>query len=243
MIHYITHIPDGIGNNSLGINMPDSVIHPYLNTLEELIGQDDFIKFTKQVGGNYHIPVIEIGDYLNLLRGMGIDNFLKSLDPILKYEIDDLKMLGIGTATRGVNRSYFIVCESEKLQAVRKRFLLDSYDFHITIGFYPADVFGVPKRDIIEGDNKFLKLLAGEFFKNEDWRFIKNIENFSLDSESEIIPINIGKTYAKFMVDNYYINVGYLEDGEKFWIMAKFPVENRIERLPMAEINKIFKNI
>jgi hypothetical protein len=41
--------------------------------------------------------------------------YLQTLTRVFKYEIDDLKLMGIGTATRNENRAYFIVCNSEKL--------------------------------------------------------------------------------------------------------------------------------
>jgi hypothetical protein len=58
-------------------------------------------------------------------------------------------MIGVGQATKETNTAYFIVCESEKLDAIRTRFGLPKHDFHITIGFNPKDVHGVPKNKVL----------------------------------------------------------------------------------------------
>jgi hypothetical protein len=58
-------------------------------------------------------------------------------------------MLGIGKAEAKGNTAYFVVCQSEKLDAIRTRFELPKHDFHITLGFNQKDVFGVPKNEII----------------------------------------------------------------------------------------------
>jgi len=89
-------------------------------------------------------------DFNRLSKDMGFDKLVNSLEPIFHYEIDDLEMLGVGKATKENNQAYFIVCNSEKLDAVRNRFGLPKQDFHITIGFNPKDVFGVPKNKVIE---------------------------------------------------------------------------------------------
>jgi hypothetical protein len=33
--------------------------------------------------------------------------------------------------------------------------------------------------------------------------------------------------------------VGYLEEGQKFWILSKYPVDEDLPRLPETEIAKI----
>ena len=80
---------------------------------------------------------------------MGVDKFINSLEPIFHYEIDDLNMLGVGSAKKETNAAYFIVCESDKLDAIRIRFGLPKQDFHVTIGFNPKDVFGVRKNQLL----------------------------------------------------------------------------------------------
>jgi hypothetical protein len=244
MTYYLTYIKDSLNQNYLGINIPNGVVQPFLNELKDLIGESDYEEFTsyqqKRDHGSYHITVINAMDYNKLAKEHGISNFVNSLDSVFKYELDDIRMLGLGTAERNGNRAYFIVCESDKLDAIRKRYNLPKHDFHITLGFHHKDVFGVPKNKVIDKKDKFLKLLEIEFYKNENWNFIKKIENFDLDTNLELIPIKISETNIKLMCGNEYIHVGYLDDGEKFWIMSKYPVDEKLPRLPMTEIKKIF---
>lgn len=245
MTHYITHIQDILGNNYLGIDIPVNSIQSFLKDFKEIVGDEDYDKYTKlQINrdrGDYHITVMNVADYNKLSNELGIDKFVNSLDKILKYDIDDLQMLGIGTATRNENRAYFIVCKSDKLQAVRNRYGLSPQDFHITIGFLNTDIFGVRKNEVMKKNGRFLKLLSQEFYNNENWNFVRKIGNFDLDVKSDLIPVALDKSKIKFKCDGYFIDITFLEDGEKFWVATKYPINKDLPRLPEAEIKKILK--
>lgn len=242
MINFVTHLKDTIGNNYLGIKIDTNLIEPFLNELKDIIGEDDFKIYTenqqKRDGGQFHMTLINVSDYNKLSSEMGIDKFVNSLDQVMKYEIDDIKMLGIGSATKNENRAYFVVCKSEKLTAIRNRYDLPEHDFHITLGFKWKDVSGVRKNQLIEKENKFLKLLAIEFYKNENWNFIKKIGNFRIESEPEIVPHSISDTKAEFSSGKWNFSIGLLDD-ERFWIMTQYPKEDERPRLPQTEISKI----
>lgn len=154
MIYYVSYLKDRLGNNYLGIDVPFEVVEPYLTKLEEIIGKESYETFTKNQQqrdhGNYHITVINVMDYNRLSKELGVDNFVNSLELVFDFEIDDLEMLGVGQATKETNTAYFIVCQSDKLDAIRTRFNLQKQDFHVTIGFNPKDVFGVPKNKVID---------------------------------------------------------------------------------------------
>ena len=245
MIFYITHLKDVIGNNYLGLDIPITIIQPYLNELRDILGEDDYTKFTenqiKRDGGHYHITVINVADYNRLSKHMGVDKFVNSLDPILKYPIDDLKLLGVGRAQKNENTSFFIVCDSAKLEAIRTRFELGEQDFHITLGFNFKDVFGVSKKELFKKEGKFIQLLRTEFYKNENWNFIKNISNYELDPKAEIIPIKLTDTYLKVKCEGYYLDIGYQEEGESLRIYTKYSVDEDLPRLSETEISRILK--
>jgi hypothetical protein len=176
MIYYLTHLKDVISNNYLGIDIHKESIQPFLNDLSDIIG-DEYVKYTeyqeKRDLGHYHITVINVMEYNSLSKNMGMDKFVNSLDSLFKYEIDDLKMMGVGTAERNGNRAYFIVCQSEKLNAIRQRYNLGKLDFHITLGFFHRDVFGVPKNIVIDKKSKFIKFLKTDYYKNYTNRYIR----------------------------------------------------------------------
>lgn len=243
MTYYITHLKDVVGNNYIGIKIPNEVAQPYLNFLKEEIGEDNFNKYTenqqRRDNGDYHITVVNVADYNRLSKEMGIDRFVNSLDNIFKYEIDDLKMKGVGTAVKNENRAYFIVCDSDKLEAVRCRYELNTHDFHVTLGFSPRDVFGVRKNEVMKKSSKFLQLLAQEYYKRENWNFIKKIENYNLDPNSEVIPLKIEETFIKVKVDGMFMDIAYLDD--KFWIVTCYSASEDLPRLSETEIAKKLK--
>ena len=245
MILYITHLKDILQNNYLGIEIPVTMIQPYLNELKEILGEDDYVKFTenqiKRDGGHYHITVINVADYNRLSKRMGIDRFVNSLDPIFKYPIDDLRMLGVGRAQKNENTAFYVVCNSGKLEAVRGRFELGEQDFHITLGFNFKDVFGVSKKELFKKEGKFIQLLRTEFYKNENWNFIRNISNYELDPKAEIIPIKLTDTYLKVKCEGYYLDIGYQEEGESLRIYTKYSVDEDLPRLSETEISRILK--
>jgi hypothetical protein len=43
----------------------------------------------------------------------------------------------------------------------------------------------------------------------------------------------------KFKCDGHYLTVGFLEEGEKFWVMAKWPIDEELPRLAETEIAKV----
>jgi hypothetical protein len=242
MIYYITHVKDVLGNNYLGIDIPKHVVDPYLNELKDIIG-DDYDEFVKlkdnRDGGHYHITVVNVMDYNKLSKQMGIDKFVNSLDPILKYPIDDLKLLGVGRAQRNENVSFYTVCKSEKLDAIRSRFELADHDFHITLGFKYKDVFNTRKNEIFKKESKFIQLLRQEFYKNEDFNFIRKIVNYELDPKAEIIPVKLTETTMKVKCEGYYLDIGYSEEGECLRIYTKYSIEDDLPRLSETEIAKI----
>ncbi len=241
MIHYTQYLKDTFGNNYLGIKITPDLIQRFLNELKDIIGEDDYNKYTsnqKKIDlGSYHITLISVPEYNKLSSDLGIDKFINSLENVFSYEIDDLKMLGIGSASKNENRSYFIICESKKLDSIREKYDLEKSDLHITIGFHWKDVSGVRKNQLITKKDKFLKLLKVEYYKNDNWNFLKNIGNFDLNKESEIIPIELVENRFKIKCDGHYLEISILDD-ERFWIMCKYPVEKDLPRLPETEISK-----
>lgn len=243
MILYITHLKDVIGNNYLGLEIPVGLVQPFLNEMKDILGEEDYNIFTenqiKRDGGHYHITVINVMDYNRLSKQMGIDKFVNSLDPIFKYPIDDLRMLGVGRAQKNENVAFYVVCNSEKLDSIRTRFELGNQDFHITLGFKWKDVFGVPKNEIFKKESKFIQLLRSEFYKNDNWSFIKKVKNFDLDPKAEVIPVKLTDTTLKVKCEGTYLDIGYSEEEECLRIYTKYSVDEDLPRLSETEIARI----
>jgi len=153
MIYNLTYLKDVTGNNYVGINIPNEDVEPHLEKLKEILGEEDFQIFTQNQKtrdhGHYHITVINVMDCNRLSKEMGMSNFVKSVELAFEYPVEDLEMLGVGEASKNDNKAYFIVCQSDSLDAIRTRFNLTKQDFHVTLGFNTKDVFGVPKNVVI----------------------------------------------------------------------------------------------
>lgn len=246
MIYYNTHIRDTIGNNYLGINIPNGEVQPFLNKLESILGDkyEDYTRYQQnRDGGKYHITVINVMDYNRLSKEMGMDKFVNSLESVFKYPIDDLKFMGIGTAEKNGNRAYFIVCKSEKLEQIRKKYNLPEHDFHVTLGFFHKDVFGVRKNEVLPEIDPFLKLLKQEYYNhNETFEFVKTIKNFDGDKSSDIEVIEIRDTNFSFRCgDLDYYTVGLIDND--FRVVAHWEDNKKRPILPDTMISKKFNQI
>lgn len=242
MIYNITYVKDTIGDNFIGIDIPVSVAKPFVDEMCDIIGDGcDSYKSNQsnRDHGLFHLTIMNVAEFNRLSKD---DDFIKNLGLVFDYDIDDLKMLGVGTAVRNENRAYFIVCKSDKLDAVRKRYGLEPRDLHVTLGFLYKDIFGVRKNEVIKKENRFLQLLSIEYYKKENWNFINRIGNFDFDLKSEVIPVKISKSSMRFKCEGYYIDVILLDDI--FWIGSKYLVEKEKElfRIPETEIIKVLKN-
>jgi len=242
MTYYITHIKDITGSNYLGIKIDQSTIQKFLDELKDHLG-DEYDKYiTNQQNrdrGSHHITVVNVMDYNKLSKESGISNFVNSLDKVFKFPIDDLKMMGVGTAKRNENTTYFVVCKSEKLEAVRRRYELPDHDFHITLGFSHKDVFGVRKNEVMKKKSDILKLLRNEYLKRENFQFLRNIENWDDDPNLEIIPIELKENIFKILVGENTIGIGIVDGSLR--VVWKQKSENE-SRIPTTELIKIFKN-
>lgn len=246
MIYYNTYLKDTIGNNYIGIKMSLDSVQPYLDKLKSIIGEeyDTFVQNQqKRDHGDHHITVINVMDYNKLSKEIGIDKFVNSLESVFDYPIDDLKFLGIGTAEKNGNRAYFIVCKSEKLQQIRKKYNLPEQDFHITLGFKWKDVFGVRKNEVLPEIDPFLKLLKQEYYNhNESFEFVKSIENFEGDNSKDVEPIEIKDTSFTFRCgEQDYYTMGLIENN--FRILAQWQDNKKRPILADTLISRKFNQV
>ena len=245
MIHYIDYIKDRIGNNYLGIKIPNGVVQPFLDEMKKFLSEDEFETFVDNQGkrdnGAYHLTLMSVMEYNKLTDSMGLDKFVSSLQQVFKYDIDDLKMMGVGTAEKSTNKAFFIVCQSDKLDAVRDFYGLSEKDFHVTIGFKWKDVFGVRKNVVIKKESIFTDVLKQKYLNKRNFDFIKNISNYNLDKNSQIIPVRLTDTYVKVKCDGYYLDISYIDDFNELRITSKYPIDGHgLPRMTTYEINKIF---
>lgn len=248
MVFKISNVENIYKEIFLAIIIDEDIIKPYLNELKDILGQDKYDKYTdnlkKRNLDKFLLVVIDPDEYKMLCHKIGISIFVNSLEKILNTEIDDLKMLGIGVAEKNEDKSYYIVCKSDKLDEIRNIYNLPPKDFHITLGFNYNDVFGVRKNLLLKKTPVFLKKLKMEYLKKRNWEFVKNIQNFDLNVNDELIPIELNDRYIKFKCGDYCIDVSWLDDIKDFYVLTKYYDDKKNKkRLPTSYIYNIFKNI
>lgn len=246
MTHYIQILKDITGNNYLGIKIDREILLPFLNKLQEILG-DSYEEFTKlqqqRDSGQFHITLMNVMEFNQSSKEMGFDKFTNHCQHLFKTKIDDVKMIGIGSAEKSGNRCYFVVVKSNLLDECRNAFGLDPKDLHITVGFKWKDVHGVRKNEILPTDNKFLNKLKSYYTKeNESFEFIKGLTNFDYDVFKQVEPISITNTTAVFRCgENDYLQVSLVND--QLFITGKWQDSNKLPILSTTLIQKKFKQI
>jgi uncharacterized protein YaaQ len=242
----IIYIKDSVGNNYLGVNIYRDTVSPFLDQFKEIIGDDydEYVKYQQERDhGHHHITVINVMEFNKLSKEMGVDKFVNSLESVFDFDFTDIKLMGVGTAEKSGNRTYFVVVNSDQLQEVRKKYNLPEQDFHITIGFKYKDVFGVRKNQVMTIGDPFLKLLKKKYYNdNETFDFIRDIDNFDMDIDEDIEPIKIEDTNATFRCgENNYFTVALI--GDDLRIAAKWQDTEKKPILANTLISKKLKDI
>ena len=240
----IIYLKDTLGSNYLGIKIQNTEINPFLNQLKDILGEqyDEYVSNQgKRDNGSYHITVMNVIEYNRLSQELGMDKFINSLDPVLKAEIDDVRLIGVGKVSKNENTAYFVVTRSEILEEVRKKYDLPEKDFHITLGFKHKDVHGVRKNEVLKTTDPFLSRLKREYYKEgETFEFVKGIKNYDFDFFKLIQPIGINDTTATFRCgDNDYFTISLIDNN--FFITAKWQDTEKKPILSDVLINKKFK--
>ena len=186
---------------------------------------------------------MSVPEFNSKIDEMGFDSFSIYLNKITQVPIEDLKLLGLGTAEKSENKCYFIVCKSNTLEQTRTDLEFDEKDFHITLGFKWKDVHGVRKNELLIPTDDFLKKLKNEFYKEgESFEFIKGLKNFDLNIFKLIEPIKINDTSAIFRCGhNDYIQVSLIDD--RFTITGKWQDTNKLPIISDTLLQKKFKQI
>jgi hypothetical protein len=246
MNYYIKILKDSIDKNYVGIEFSPEIITPFLDQLEDILG-DKYEEYTKlqqqRDRGKYHLTLLPTMEFNQISARMGYDKFLNYLEGIFKVEISDLKLLGLGKAENAGNEAYYIVVKSEMLDVIRENLELTEKDFHITLGVKWKDVHGVRKNEIMKPSNGFLKKLKSSYLnEGETFEFIKGIKNFDLDFLKLIEPISINDSTAVFRCgDNDYIQLSLIDDNLS--ISGKWQDTNKLPILSNNLVTKKFKQI
>jgi len=246
MTHYLEILKDTLGQNYLGIHFNQEEINPFLNQMKEHLGEnfEEYHKLQQSRDhGKFHMTFMSVMEFNSVSKQVGFDKFTSYLDHLTKVNFDDIKLLGLGTAEKAGNKCFFVVLNSDLLQAARQNLGLDEKDFHITLGFKYKDVHGVPKNKVMSDVNSFLKKLKSSYIsEGETFEFIKGIKNFDLDFFKLIEPIQINDTNAIFRCGEHdYIQVSLIDDS--LTITGKWQDTNKLPILSQTLIERKLKQI
>lgn len=249
MNYKIGYIKDIGGNNYLGINFYKDTVYPFLDKLKSYITDEDeyneYIKYQQDRDrGHYHSTVINPMEFNKLVKDVKNIEIINKL--INDIEIDDFKILGIGSSQKNNNKTYYIVCKSLLIQEIRKRFGLDEKDLHITIGFKYKDVHGVPKNEVLPEVHTFLSELSKYYYDfGSNFSFIKELENYDYDLNKTVYCTKLMPTYAEFKIGNEhgvtsFITVSMIDDRLK--ISCRWETSDEVPYLSNTIIQRKFNN-
>lgn len=240
----LEYIKDVLGNNYIGIKFDTQLVQPFLNEMKLHLSESDFNEYCKlqsnRDNGHYHMTVMNVMEYNDIIKKYGPDKVSSAFE---KWESVDFhpKLMGIGSVSNNSNRAFFIVVDCESLNILREAWGLDKKDLHITLGFKWKDVHGLPKNIILERPNPFLNVIKQEWLVNENWNFLRKIGNFPPTSD-DIIPYSLDNSCLKIAIGDQRIQINYLEDNNKLWVMAIWTDKGEVTPLSTNEIMKILKN-
>jgi len=206
MIVRIEWIKDIVGANYIGVNIYKDAVVSFLEKMKEFTGDsyEEFVKNQQDRDRNhYHCTIFNVAETNKILQNINNVNILNQI--IADFSIDDFKMLGLGSAQRNENKAYFVVCQSEQLNAIRKRFGFEDKDLHVTLGFKWKDVHGVPKNQILKDKEPFKEELVKYFYDfGQSFDFIKELDGYDYDLAKSLFAVKITDTYANFRIGNVW---------------------------------------
>ncbi len=229
----INWIKDKLGGNYIGIDIKEESIQKYLTELK-LILKDEYETYreyqSRRDSGKFHLTIINTNECNKLLKDISMVRYINLAQ---EYIIDDLKMIGVGRATKNENIAYFIICRSEKLDYIREHFGLNKKDFHITIGFLYNDVFGVPKNEIYK-HNEFYDILYNEYNRYNSFEFLRGLSGFPKCND-EIIPVKLTDSILTIKCNDYNVDI---TNNDGLFIGAVYK-DDKQKRISISEFLKI----
>lgn len=131
-------LTDVVGQHYLGCSFDWKELQEYILSFNSVEPNHTLLASNrkKRDGEKYHMTFLNVGEY-NKAKKPTIDSII------------EIELLGVGKATDDTSVAYYIVCNCLEGQKIRESLELSEKDFHITLGFDPRDVHGVPKKELM----------------------------------------------------------------------------------------------
>lgn len=134
----ISELQDNSGLVYLGGKVPEVELSRYLKQLETTLGKEKYAIYRQHQAArdhqSFHVTLVNPYEYQTINK--------EKFNLSQKFRVT---LHGIGKVAKGDKESYFVVASSSDGQFIRQKLLLNNKDFHVTLGFYSDDVYGVSK--------------------------------------------------------------------------------------------------
>ncbi|NQY49886.1 MAG: hypothetical protein HRT50_12450 [Colwellia sp.] len=132
----LVKLTDNSGLTYIGGKVNAADLDVYLFQMKQILG-DKFTLYrqyqSKRDHHTFHMTLINPYEYQTLSKSVAIGTRLSvSLRGLARVSVDD-------------KTAYFVVAQSAQAKSYRQILVLTDKDFHVTLGFYPNDVYGVSK--------------------------------------------------------------------------------------------------
>ena len=132
----LVKLTDNSGLTYVGGKVNAADLDVYLSQMKQILG-DDFTLYRQYQSNRdhhtFHMTLINPYEYQTLKKPVAIGTKLSvSLRGLARVSVDD-------------KTAYFVVAQSMQAKSYRQSLVLTDKDFHVTLGFYPSDVYGVNK--------------------------------------------------------------------------------------------------
>lgn len=134
----ISELRDNSGLVYLGGKVSLADLSGYLEQLKTALGEEQYAIYRQYQAARdqqtFHITLVNPYEYQTINKAQ------------LKLPEQFRVILhGLGHVENDEKNSYFVVASSADGQFIRQNLLLKNKDFHVTLGFFPDDIYGVSK--------------------------------------------------------------------------------------------------
>ncbi len=132
----IVELTDNSGLTYVGGKVNAADLELYLSQMKKILG-DDFIRYRQHQSERdhqtFHMTLINPYEYKTVTKEIDIGTMLS------------VSLSGLGRVSIKDKTTYFVVAQSPQATSYRQNLMLTDKDFHVTLGFYPNDIYGVSK--------------------------------------------------------------------------------------------------
>jgi hypothetical protein len=129
-------LTDNSGLTYVGGRVNPADIELYLSQMKQILG-DDYLLYRQNQSARdhqtFHMTLINPYEYQSLKKDIVIGTTLS------------VSLSGLGRVILNDKTTYFVIVQSSQATRYRQKLVLNNKDFHVTLGFFPSDIYGVNK--------------------------------------------------------------------------------------------------